>query len=420
VKLKRFGAKAHAFLMRHPAHDKRMTLLEGSVRSSKTVAMMVKLLALCRYEVDGQRVITGKSKNTIYQNVLIDLFDLVGKDNYGYNRQTGELWLYGVLWIVIGAKDEGSEALIRGMTIGICYSDETSLMPRSFFMQLMARMSPEGARFYGTTNPDNPYHYLKAEVMDRAKELPGGLTVIHFTLDDNPNISKATRAYYEKMFTGVFYLRYILGLWVVAEGAIYREAWAKATRYTAADRHPGLRNAGGHARRTITIDYGTHNPTVFLDVYDTFTGKIKVDREYYYDSQKAMHEKTDSEYADDLEAFARGTGEWEGQGSAEYFDIVLDPSAASFAAELRKRGYVVIDADNEVLDGIRMTASAISSGLIEIAAECVNGDREMQTYAWNAKKAKQGEEAPIKTHDHWPDALRYYVKTLVPEWRLAA
>ena len=411
MKLRRFGVKAQTFITRPVELDKRMTILEGSVRSSKTFAMMVKLLALCRYDVEGQRVITGKSKNSIYRNVLLDLFNLVGKRNYSYNRQTGELWLFGSMWIVIGAKDEGSEAQIRGMTIGIAYSDETTLMPRSFFMQLMARMSPENARFYSTTNPADPYHYLKREYIDK-KELADEIETIHFTLDDNPNLSRKVRQIYERMYTGVFYLRFILGLWVVAEGAIYRDAWTFVTKYTDATRPVALRNRGGHQRRVIAIDYGTVNPMVMLDIFDTGLQHF-VDREYYWDSKKEMKQKTDAQYVQDFIAFVNA-------GGPEAFDIVVDPSAASFIAALQEAGYYVTDADNEVIDGIRMTSTLLHRRMVAYHESCENFEREMQTYAWNDKKAQLGEEEPIKTNDHTPDAFRYYVKTTVPNWRLAA
>lgn len=427
AKLKRFGRKALDFIRTPVELDPRITILEGSIRSSKTFAMLAKLLPLCRYQVDGSRVITGNSKGSIYRNVLHDLFSVIGKRNYRYNRNSGELWLFGVLWFVIGAKDERAEETIRGMTIGIAYSDETVLLPRSFFLQLLARMSPAGARLYCTTNPDNPYHFLKAEYMDnpelnagvpwtKATEAPetrGSLRVIHFTLDDNPNLDRAARQMYEKMYTGVFYLRMILGLWVIAEGAIYRDVWPKVLMYTEAERPLGLRMRGGHQRRYITIDYGTTNPTVFLDIYDTGR-RHYVDREYYWDSKKEMRSKTDAEYADDLQKFIA-------DGSPEMPIVVIDPSAASFIAELRKRGVPVMEADNEVLDGIRMTMTLVNSGALAVCDTCVMFAREMQTYAWNDKAAnKTGEEAPVKQHDHAPDAFRYYVKTMIPEWRLAA
>ena len=405
-RLKRFGQKAHTFITRPVADDKPMTILEGSIRSSKTFAVMAKLLPLCRYKVGGQRVITGVSKNTIYQNVLLDLFELVGRRNYRYNRQAGELTLFGVRWIVIGAKDEGSEKLIRGMTIGVAYSDEVALMPKSFFLQLMARMSPDGARFYGTTNPDNPYHYLKTEYIENP-ELVNDLEVIHFTLDDNPNLSRRTRERYERMYTGVFYRRFILGLWVIAEGAIYRDSLTDSTWYTDADRPIGLLQRP--AARYIGVDYGTTNPCVFLDVYDDGRTMWQ-EKEYYWDSKKEFRQKTDQEYADDLELFAgpdrRG------------LVVVVDPSASSFKVELVKRGFLVKNAVNDVSPGLRRTAAALRSGMYQVHTRCVHTKRELQTYAWNEKAAKRGEEEPIKQNDHAPDAVRYTVHTMLPTWRL--
>lgn len=409
--LQPFGVKAHEFYCTPPAEDKFFTLLEGSIRSSKTWAMMIKLLALCRYDVQGHRVITGKSKNSIRQNVLRDLFDLIGTQNYRYNAQSGQLFLFGVEWVVIGAKDEGSEALIRGMTIGICYSDETALMPRSFFMQLMGRMSPAGARFYGTTNPDTPYHYLMEEVIN-AKGYAGRINVIHFTLDDNPNLSPRTRKRYEDSFTGVFYQRFILGLWVVAEGAIYRDSMGPQCECV--DLPLGLRSAYG--QRIIEVDYGTTNPMVFLDVYDdgrTFWQ----DREYYWDSKKQMRQKTDEEYALDFEEFVgpdrRGV------------IAVVDPSATSFITALNKRGFIVKLAKNDVEEGIRRTASALKLGLYKIRRGPVNTPEanrmtwlQMSTYSWDPKKAAKGEEAVVKANDHCPDGVRYGINTMIPKWRM--
>jgi PBSX family phage terminase large subunit len=412
VNLKPFGKTAYDFIMTPVAEDRFFTLLEGSIRSSKTWAMMVKLLALSRYEVEGHRVITGRSKNAIRQNVLKDLFDMVGRGNYRYNNQTGLLYIFGVEWTVIGAKDEGSEALIRGMTIGICYSDETVLMPKSFFLQLLARMSPAGARFYGTTNPDTPYHYLMDEVIHN-KDYQGRITVIHFTLDDNPNLSQKARRRYETTYTGVFYQRFILGLWVVAEGAIYRDCLGRQCEASEEDWPIALKNS--FAARYIPVDYGTGNPTVFLDVYDD--GRtLWQDKEYYWDSKKEMRQKTDEEYADDFDTFV---------GSSKRGVIaVVDPSAASFKLCLVRRGYQVKDAVNDVLPGIRRTSSALKIGLYRIRKGPNNEHNpktwlELSTYAWDDKKAKRGVEEPIKAHDHAADPVRYVIHTMVPNWRLA-
>lgn len=410
--LKAFGQKAHTFITRPVAEDTKFTLLEGSVRSSKTIAMLIKLFLLNDYQVGGQRVITGASKSSIYKNILMDLFDTVGKGNYNYSRSSGELWLFGVRWWVIGAKDEGSERLIRGMTIGIVYSDETVLMPKSFFMQLIARMSPPGARFYGTTNPDNPYHYLMTELIQKdLRDSKGNslVTIIHFTLDDNPNLSIEQRQFYETFYTGVFYLRMVLGLWVIAEGAIYRDVLGPQCAFNDATRPAGLHTA--YAARYIPVDYGTHNPCTFSDVYD-YQGRLWEDREYYWDSQKEMRQKTDAEYADDFEAFV-------GPNRRGVIAIV-DPSAASFKLALQKRGFLVKDAKNDVSPGIMMTSSALKVGAYKIHENNKITNKEMSTYSWDKKAGLKGEEAPIKAHDHAPDRVRYCINTVLTQARIGA
>jgi len=189
--LQPFGKKALQFILTPVGQDSRITILEGSVRSGKTVAMIPKLINMCGDAPQGLGVITGVSKDTIYDNILRDLFDVVGTRNYHYNRQSGELDLFGDEYKVIGAKDEGSEKYIRGKTIARAYCDELSLMPERFFKQLLNRMSVPGARLYATTNPDSPYHYLYTEYINDPEKLASKMVkVIHFELDDNPALDE--------------------------------------------------------------------------------------------------------------------------------------------------------------------------------------------------------------------------------------
>jgi hypothetical protein len=160
------GPRAEVFALRPPEEDWPINILTGAVRAGKTWALFPKTFYCCRYNVAGRKVFTGVSKQTIYNNVLTDLFDIIGTRNYSYNRSTGQLRLFGSEWLVIGAKDEGSERYIRGLTVGVALCDEISLMPQSFFQMLLSRMSPEGARLYATTNPDSPHHWLKSEYLD--------------------------------------------------------------------------------------------------------------------------------------------------------------------------------------------------------------------------------------------------------------
>jgi PBSX family phage terminase large subunit len=313
---------------------------------------------------------------------------------------------------VIGAKDEGSERYIRGMTVGVAICDEMSLMPQSFLQMLLSRMSPQGARLYGTTNPDSPYHFLKTEYLDNAELRANGvLWSDHFTMDDNPNLSAGFIASQKRLYTGFFRKRFIDGLWVVAEGSIYKDSWSDDLLYDSAEEPVGLRSPGGHAQRIIAIDYGTTNPMVFLDIYDD--GRVFwIAREYYWDSAQCMRQKTDAEYADDLVEFI---------GPQRNAKVIIDPSAASFKAEMTKRGIWHVDADNDVNDGIRISSMVLNQRLVRFCRQTVQKTiQQMQTYAWDSKAAQRGDEKPLKMHDHGPDAFRYFAKTEVPHWRLKA
>jgi PBSX family phage terminase large subunit len=406
-----FGPRLERFAMRPPERDCPINILEGAVRSGKTWSLHPKAIYCCDYQVGGKKLITGVSKQSVYNNVLSDLFDIVGVRNYRYARNTGQLRLCDTEWLVVGAKDEGSEKYIRGLTVGVALCDEISLMPQSFFQMLLSRMSPEGARLYGTTNPDSPYHWLKTEYLDRTELRDRKiLWSSHFTMEDNPNLTTEFVESQKRLYTGFFYKRFIEGLWVVAEGAIYKDSWSDELLYDLNDEPRDLRKAGRHQQRIVSVDYGTTNPMVFLDIYDDGR-KFWLVREYYWDSVVQMRQKTDAEYADDLAEFI---------GPKNDAKVVIDPSAASFKAEMTKRGIWHVDADDDVNEGIRIVSMALNQRLVRFCRQTAQKTiQEMQTYAWDTKAAQRGEEKPLKVHDHGPDAFRYFAKSEIPYWRLA-
>lgn len=408
----RYGERVKRFAMRPLEKDCPINILEGAVRSGKTWALHTKILYGCDYEVGGQKILTGVSRQSVFNNVLNDLFNMIETKNYNYSRSTGRLILFDTEWLVIGARDEGSERTLRGMTVGLAVSDELSLMPQSFFQMLLTRLSPKGARLYGTTNPDTPFHPLKTGFIDNAElKASGTLWTDHYTMDDNPNLTSEYIANQGKLYKGVFFERFILGRWVMAEGSIYKDSWSDELLYDLKDEPVGLKGLGGYEQRIIAVDYGTTNPMVFLDIYDD--GKFYwVTGEYYWDSSVEGWQKTDAEYADDLVQWIgpndRGTR------------VIIDPSAASFKVELNRRGVWNTDADDDVNEGIRNTSMLLNQRLIRFCRETTRKTvQEIQSYAWDTKAALRGEEKPLKAHDHGPDALRYFVKTMVPYWRLA-
>ena len=409
-----WGEKALDFIETPYYEDAFINILEGSVRSGKTVAMIPKWLTYIITAPPGLLLMVGVSKDTVYDNVLSDLFDTLGENNYRYNRQSGDLLIY---WSardgrhtrrvkVVGAKDEGSEKYIRGKTLAGAYCDELTLMPERFFKQLLNRLSVRGAKLYATTNPDSPAHYLYKEYITNETKLRNGLVkVIHFELDDNPNLGDEYKTNIRNSYSGVWFKRMILGIWVLAEGVIYDMFDEEKHCFDDSVWTPTKKS---ECRRFIACDYGTKNPMVFLDIYDD-GDTIWIPDMYYWDSRKEQRQKTDAEYADDLEAMV----------GDEYPDmIVIDPSAASFKLECQGRGFRVKDADNSVNDGIRLVSKLLTQGKIKIHRErCAPMIEEFQGYAWDEKAVRNGKEQPIKQLDHACDAIRYYCKTMLPKWR---
>ncbi|MEK8128679.1 PBSX family phage terminase large subunit [Paenibacillus filicis] len=402
-----FGEKMIRFILNPIEQDARINILEGSVRSGKTVGMIPKWLNYIKNGPKGLLVITGVSKETIYDNVLQDLFNTVGAANYKYNAQTGLIKIYGRKIKVIGAKDEGSEKYLRGKTLAGAYCDELSLMPEKFFKQLLNRLSVKGAKLYATTNPDHPYHFLYTEyITDEAKLKNGMVKVYHFELDDNPSLDEEYKTFIRSAYTGFWYMRMIEGLWVVAQGAIY-DMWDKVLNtFVDEDLPLGFKSL---ARRYVSIDVGTQNATVYLDCWDD-GDTVWILNEYYYDGRAEGKQKENSEYADELEMFI---------GDDYPIAIIVDPSAASFKTTIRNRGFRPKDADNEVLEGIRMMSTMIAKRKLRVhRTNCPNFLKEVSSYVWDEKATLRGVEQPVKHSDHCMDAARYFIKTIIKPRRL--
>lgn len=310
---------------------------------------------------------------------------------------------------VFGGRDESSYMLIQGVTLAGVLLDEVALMPRSFVEQALARCSAEGAKLWFNCNPDVPEHWFRREWLLKLEQKDA--THLHFALDDNPSLSEETKARYRSMYAGVFKRRYIDGEWTAGDGLIYDMFDRPANTYGDGERPQGLAYT---AARAIACDYGTANPTVFLDIYDDGE-TVWVDKEYRWDSRDVdstgLRQKTDAEYAADLARFM-------GEDEQFHCPVVADPSAASFIAELRRRGLYVIPGDNDVLNGIRRTAQLFARRALRIHQRCRGLIGELQSYVWDARAVQTaGVERPVKQQDHGPDALRYYVNTCLPKWR---
>lgn len=395
-----------------PVADKDGVIADGAIRSGKTISMSLSFIMWAMESFEYQNfAMCGKTVGSFRRNVWFWLkLMLISRgyrytdhktDNYIEIRKNGKINYF----YIFGGRDESSQDLIQGITLAGVFFDEVALMPESFVNQATGRCSVEGSKFWFNCNPDGPMHWFNINWLLKAKEK--NLLHLHFTMDDNLSLSEKIKERYRSMYVGVFYNRYILGLWAVASGAIF-DMWDKENEIKESDLPPGLAT---YARRYIAIDYGTTNATVFLDIYDDGETAWVV-REYYYDSKIEMKQKTDKEYTDDLMEFIE-----EGRPPTA---IILDPSSASFKAEIRTRGQRVKSADNEVLDGIRMTSTFIANRKVKmVKSQCKRTIADILSYVWDEKAALRGEERPVKMADHGADALRYFVKTVIKPRRLA-
>lgn len=396
-------------ILRFPYRSEYQALIcDGAVRSGKTSVMSLSFFLWAMASFDRCAfAFCGKSVGAVERNLVTPLLGIKYlQQNFDirYNRGAHVMIVKRGAkenqFYLFGGKDESSYTLIQGITLAGVLLDEVALMPRSFVEQALARCSVPKAKLWFNCNPEGPMHWFRQEWLLKAQEHKA--LHLHFLMDDNPSLDEETRERYRTMYSGVFYERYVLGRWVMSEGLIYDMYDPGTNEYTDAEAPPSLHFDG---QRTITCDYGTTNPCVFLDVYD-YDGTLYFDREYRWDSRKEHRQKTDEEYADDMERFM----------GDHPCTILVDPSAASFIAALQRRGFYVIGASNDVLDGIRKTSTLIQRRKLMINKQCEGLRGEMGVYLWDEKACARGDEKPLKEQDHGPDAMRYYVNSL-PDWR---
>jgi len=400
-------------ILRWPYRGKRALICDGAIRSGKTSIMSLSFLLWAMGAFQGQSfALCGKTVGSAERNIIQPLLGVQYLAQNGfrlsYSRSSHLLTVTrgarSNRFYVFGGRDESSYMLIQGVTLAGVLLDEVALMPRSFVEQALARCSVEGAKLWFNCNPDVPGHWFRQEWLLKLDEK--NADHLHFRLDDNPSLSEETKAMYHSMYAGVFKRRYIDGEWTAGDGLIYDMFDPEVHAYGDGERPPGLPYLSA---RYIACDYGTANPMVLLDIYDDGE-TVWVDNEYRWDSRKTLRQKTDGEYADDFLAFL-------GEDPQFFCPAVVDPSAASFIAELRRRGVAVLEGDNNVLDGIRRVSALFARQVLRVHRRCGGLIEELESYVWDGKAASLGTERPVKQLDHGPDALRYYVNTCLPKWR---
>ena len=377
--------------------DETALVCDGSVRSGKTTIMSLAFVswAMANYNRTNF-AICGKTVQAAERNILKPLMEIDGLMfalSISYKVSTRVLTIRcgdRVNWFYLfGGKDESSYMLIQGITLAGVLFDEVALMPKSFVEQALSRaISFENPKYFFNCNPESPNHWFYLEWIKEPRE---NTRHIHFLLEDNPILTEQMIERTKSMYSGVFYDRYILGKWCLAEGLVYPMFGKDCIVEPITE---------PCERYVISMDYGIQNPTAMIlwgKQGDTWYAL----KEFYHSGRETGSQKTDQQYYDELEKLA---------GDLPIDCLIVDPSATSFIALVRQNHrFKVRKAINDVVDGIQKTAACLSNGKIKICACCERSIQEFGLYSWDDKAV---EDTPIKENDHAMDAIRYFVNTM--------
>ena len=337
--------------------NQKAIICDGSVRSGKTVSMILGFVHWAMRFFDGKNFgICGKTISSTERNIILPLLNMPDITDYyslQYIREENKRIIirsgsHTNTFFIFGGKDESSYTLVQGITLSGVLFDEVALMPKSFVDQAVARtLSEPEARYWFNCNPESAEHWFYKEWICNTRQKKA--LHLHFTMQDNPILSPEQIADAERLYTGVFYNRYIKGLWCYDGTTAYRVA------------------------------------------------------EYYYSGREQKRQRTNTQYLQSIQQLTAGKS---------ISAVIVDPSAASFIAELRQAGFLVRKGKNDVVEGIRRTAAALEQGKLLFSPDCKNSFREFALYRWDESSSQ---DRPIKENDHAMDDIRYFVSTILRE-----
>ncbi len=380
-------------------------IADGAVRSGKTSFMSIAFVDDAMRRYDRQRfAICGKTVESAIKNIIEPYLGIkLVREKYHISWRRADKTMIVTqgkkqnIFEVFGGKDESSFALIQGRTLAGVLFDEVALQTRSFVEQALARCSVDGSRFWFNCNPDSPNHWFYKEWIKQAER--HNALHLHFELDDNPALSEDIKERYRTTYSGVFYDRYVRGLWVAADGIIYPQ-FSKEKHVVKSKPRP-------YSKYYVSIDYGTSNPTS-MGLWGYYNRKWYRVADSYYDGRE-RGPRTDEEHYQELERLAQ-----ENAPSQAITAVIVDPSAASFIQTIKKHGrFRTKEANNDVLDGIRNTAAELNAGRLLFCDCCHDIFDEFGAYVWDSKASDKGEDKPVKSSDHAMDDMRYFVNTVL-------
>lgn len=396
----------------------RVNVLSGAIRSGKTWASSI---AWFKFVIDappgGALVMVGRTRDSIYRNVIAPMMDkeIFGKlaEHVRYTPSSPTAVIMGKPVYVMGAHDINAEKVVRGLTLSGAYVDEVTIVPEAFFTQLLGRMSVPGARCFCTANPDNPNHWFKKKYLDKIGTGENQLDdwkAWYFQLNDNPSLTERYKKSIAAEFTGLFYRRFIQGEWVAAEGAVF-DMWQPEKHLITPDEIPPISQY--HA---IGIDYGTTNPTAALLLGVGQDNALYFTDEWRYQPSDLTTRKTDAQLVAGIKEWIEQPDVTEGAARQDAY-VVCDPAAASFRQQMMAEGIRTAAAKNDVLYGIRLMSSLLSTGKLKISTNCKGLIDEIPGYRWDPKSTDQGQDKVLKENDHSIDAARYAIATTEKLWR---
>lgn len=384
-----------------PVKDMDGIIADGAIRSGKTLCMSLSYVLWAMTTFNMQNFgMAGKTIGSFRRNVLFWLKLMLRSRGYTVTDHRADNMVEISkgdtvnFFYIFGGKDERSQDLIQGITLAGMFFDEVALMPESFVNQATGRCSVDGSKFWFNCNPDSPSHWFKMNWIDKADEKH--LIYLHFTMDDNLSLSEKIKERYRSMYSGVFYERFILGLWVIAEGLVYGMF----------DKEKNLlRGTYAYSSQSsyyLSIDYGTMNPFAVGLMELQNSGKVCMLREGHYSGREKGVTLDNEAYYKMIQDVADGF---------PITSIVIDPSAAAMKATIRKYGeFTCTDGNNDVLNGIQEVTKYLNLGMLQIHESCEETIKEFGAYAWDEKAV--GEDRVIKEYDHHMDLIRYFIYTV--------
>lgn len=391
-----------------PHRDKDTIICDGSIRSGKTIAMITSFVQWSLFTHQNESfIIAGKSMGALKRNVLKPMFQILSALNisYYYNRSENFIEIGSNTYYCFGANNESSQDVLQGLTAAGAYADEAVLMPRSFIEQMIGRCSVDGAKVWMNCNPGPPSHYLKTEYIDQAKEKK--ILRIHFTLEDNLSLSQATKERFHRMFRGVFFKRYVLGMWVLAEGLVYADYY-NPERHVVSNKTIVNMIANdmfiGYGGGT---DWGYTDPMTGIIFGITKQGAFYGIAEFY-----KTHQKT--------EDLANWYLKWQEMLDMKLEVIFCDSSEPDRIFTLQEHGLPAYSSDKSIMAGINSVMAAFVEDRLFFNEECTKADMEFQQYRFpneDDKQSQRDKDLPVDDNNHLMDAIRYFIHNYVKVYK---